>query len=91
MERNEPNATKQMILELLSPKDTTSTVEAIATALGLSRHGAAMCVLRLRRQNLIKLLGVEEYPGQYPRRYEITAKGRDRLRFYQGQEEKGKQ
>jgi len=89
MERREPNETKEMILKDLSD-GSASTVQAIATDLGLSKHGAAMCVLRLRRQFLIRRLDAKEDPGQYPRRYEITDKGRDRLRFYKSQEEKPK-
>ena len=86
MERHEPNATKQIILEHLSPKGSASTVEGISTALGLSRHGAAMCVLRLCRQFLIK-----EDLGQYPRLYKITDKGKGRLEWYQQQEKKAKE
>ena len=46
-----------------------------------------MCVLRLRRQALIRRLSPEEDPQQFPIRYEITDKGRDRLQFYQSQKE----
>jgi predicted ArsR family transcriptional regulator len=87
MERHKPNKTKQMILKHLSPEGSASTVQAIATALGLSRHGAAMCVLRLQRQYLIRRLDVKEDPGQYPRRYQLTPKGKDRLRFYESQDQ----
>jgi len=86
MERNEPNQTKQMILKYLSD-GSARTVHNIATKLGLTQHGAAMCVLRLRRQALIRRLSPEEDPQQFPIRYEITDKGRDRLQFYQSQKE----
>jgi len=92
MERNEPNQTKQKILKYMAglPDGSVLTVDAIATALGLSRHGAAMCVLRLRRQFLIREPDVQSRHDSYPRRYLITDKGKDRLRFYKSQEEKQK-
>jgi len=90
MERHEPNETKQMILKYLSSEGSKATVGAIAEKLGLSRHGAAMCILRLRRQYLVKRLDAKEDPGQYPRRYTLTGKGRDRLQFYERPKRKAK-
>jgi predicted ArsR family transcriptional regulator len=82
MERNEPNQTKQMILKYLSD-GSVRTVHDIGMKLGLSRHGAGMCILRLRRQFLIRRLDAKQDSQQYPIRYEITDKGKDRLRFYE--------
>lgn len=77
MQRNEPNKTKQAILTHLSA-NSSDTAGHIAKTLGMSAHGAAMCLLRLQRQVLVRKVEKKK-----PCHYEVTEKGRNRLHYYQ--------
>jgi DNA-binding MarR family transcriptional regulator len=75
MDPNDYNETKIMILKHLSSVED-SDVGDIAKTLGLSRRGCSMGLLRLGHNGLVRRTSDER-----PISYEITEKGKIRLRY----------